>query len=198
VSDGLFWTGSLATGWGARTALSSTFPVGDANWTSTALLPTGANLLDGAYQLTATAVDGTGNATDAVAAITVDQTAPASVAFKTPTGTTVSSLSSASGTAVESAGGSGIVRVDLTIQRASDGKYWTGAPATGWGAKTALSTTLAPPAGGATVTWTRTNSATTPMPTGANLSAGRYALTATAHDKAGNSRSTTLSIRVNP
>jgi PKD repeat protein len=86
-------------------------------------------------------------------------------------------LSGISGTAEDEPEGSGIERVEISLQRVSDGKYWSG---TGW------TTTLATlPTELSEGKW----QLKTGMPDRDNLTAGDYIFAATAYDRAGNSSS---------
>jgi uncharacterized repeat protein (TIGR01451 family) len=172
--DGKFWTG---TGWGALTLHSTDLTPGSAtgsvNWTWAERLPTLSLLLNGQYILTAVATDRAGNSRTGVAStFTVDKTAPV-VVFATPlSNSVVTQLPRVSGR-ITDAGGSGVSRVQLFIQRSSDGKFWTGSA---WGNRTALSTTLS------SGVWTRS----TGLPSVAFLLEGNYTLQAHGFDHAGN------------
>lgn len=67
-ADKLFWTGA---GWGVSTFLPAS--ISGRNWVSAAPLPSGANLTDGAYYVTARAVDYAGNVGGDNAGITIRQ-----------------------------------------------------------------------------------------------------------------------------
>ncbi|MBV9868494.1 MAG: Ig-like domain repeat protein [Abitibacteriaceae bacterium] len=175
-SDGAYWGGSAWVQ--TPTALSTVFT--GYNWSRSpgagGSLPTGQDLQEGTYSLTATAHDKAGNSsTSAVTTVQVDKTAPAVLRFNSPINSAVlQKLPTISGTAVDNPGGTGISRVDLTIFRIGDNKFWTG---TGWGAYTPLVTNFRGS------TFTRSGG----LPTGTNLTQGSYILTAIAYDKAGNS-----------
>jgi hypothetical protein len=192
--DSKWWDGSQ---WVSIPGAPSTSPlpilktVYDASthvWNTTNNLPSGAALVQSTYTVTATAYAKAGGVARLTHVFMVDSLPPA-IAFSSPLDTqTVNNLSSIRGTAADRTGGSGISRVDLLIQRKSDGRYWTG---TQWSATlTPLTTTV-----GAGL-WSRTDSASTPMPTGANLTDGGYLLTATAYDRAGNSTRVTANVTV--
>jgi hypothetical protein len=146
---------------------------GSVNWTWSERLPSLSLLLNGQYILTAVATDRAGNSRTGVAStFTVDKTAPA-VVFATPlSNTTVTQLPRVSGR-ITDAGGSGVLRVQLFVQRSSDGKFWTGST---WGNRTALSTTLS------SGVWTRS----TGLPSVAFLLEDNYTLQAHGFDRAGN------------
>ncbi len=152
------------------------------NWTVPALAA-------GKYDLTATARDIAHNSKVGTKTIFwIDTTIPSAVAITShAANAVVFNLNAVSGTASDA--GSGLKRVDFRIKKVSDLTYWNG---TGWVASstTYVSTTLN---GG---TWSRTNSAGTPMPTGALLPAGSYQLTALAVDKAELKKAVTISITV--
>jgi len=83
-----------------------------------------------------------------------------------------------------------LASVVLSVQRQSDGLFWTGS---GWGAASS-STSLATSQSGAS--WSRFQSQTQPMPSGAQIASGSYILTATATDAAGNAASAVATVRV--
>ena len=144
-------------------------------------------LADGQYYVRATAKDFAGNTTgSANYGFSIDATAPASVTFTTPaSGAFVNHLNTVAGTSADSSGGSGIARVDLCVKKGSNSTYWTGA---GW-TTTPTNVATAP-------NWARNHSTTSPMPTGANLPSDSYTLTATAYDKVGNSKATSITVTV--
>lgn len=107
---------------------------------------------------------------------TVQITAPANNAV-------VKSLAAVSGTAADDVR---VTRVALYIRRKSDGKFWNGST---WTTAISLTTTLS--GSGKSITWVR-NSA---LPSGANLPAGIYELTAWAFDAQGNKLSTFSTFR---
>ena len=185
-SDNKFWTGSA---WGAKTALATT--ISGTNWsrrdTTATRLPNLANLPEGTYIFTATAVDRSGDTATATANVTVDRTQPASVMIVRPAnGSLVNNLLLVTGTATDNARGGGIGQVQLFIQRQSDHKFWTG---TTWGAKTRLPTDLVATSAAVVQRWTTSSG----LPSGAILTNGQYTLTATAIDRAGNSRASAAS-----
>jgi hypothetical protein len=148
-------------------------------------MPAGTLLVSGLYEITATATDSAGLKTSTTARVTVDNAAPATLAFTTPANAAiVTSLPSVGGTAIDNAGGSGIATVNLSIQRHADKKYWDG---TAWSATPA---TLAATVAGNT--WSVNSS----LPAGGNLPAGAYILVAQAVDRAGNSLRRSNTIRV--
>lgn len=134
-------------------------------------MPSGTNLPDGAYTLTAWAIDNANNRVSAASNITIDTRIPVVSITSPRSGTTVASLSSLSGSVTDER--SGIARVALYLRRASDSFYWTGS------AWTASSATFNAALGSGT--WSSTS-----VPTSINLPNGEYALTAYAFDRAGN------------
>jgi len=184
-----YWAGN--SNWTAAPGVANEqTATGLANWSL--LLPTPAQgLTPGQYRLRATATDRAGNLVrSAYVYFTIDPNAPTAVSITTPRADAViSSLPSISGTAADNNNGSGISRVELVVQRSSDGLYWTGST---WGVQTALTTTLKAALNGSNATWTRA----TGLPAGIYLLNGSYALTATAYDKAGNSKSTAVTVTI--
>jgi hypothetical protein len=185
-NDGRYWSGR---NW-SRVAVSLPATLIDApagkTWAMTENLPSGFNLKDGKYILTATAIDRAGNSNGATVRVWIDRTAP-QVLFTYPThGATVSTLRYVSGRAVDPSGGVGSKRVQLFIKRSSDGKYWSGK---NWSTTAiALNTKLEGN------TWSRNGSASFSLPAGANLKYGLYYLTALATDGAGNRSVTTTAV----
>ncbi len=136
-------------------------------------LPTGSNLQRGLYTLVVTAVDRAGNSTTLTSTVTVG--AAPTVAITTPkNGTTISSLPTIAGTAQ----GDAVQSVQLFLKRNSDGLFYTGA---GWGARTALSTTLTPLGTVNGVNFQRTSG----LPSGTDLKDGSYLLEAVATNDLG-------------
>src|SRR5207237_388411 len=104
-----------------------------ATWTSSATLPTWAAQSDGTYTVQATATDKAGNTfTGAAVSFTLDSTAPATASVTTPAA--CSSFRAAgvpasfSGSVADNTGGVGLAAnsTTFTLQRSSDGLYWTG------------------------------------------------------------------------
>lgn len=131
------------------------------------------------------------DATGVYLVVHTSDTTPPTVSFTAPlSGATLSSLAMITGRAADNTGAGGIDRVELTVQRRSDSKYWT-ASATGW---TSTRTVLKPPliAASTAYTWSQTTTftATTLLP-------GGYALQAYAFDRSGlRSAPASLSITV--
>ncbi|MBV9469462.1 MAG: CSLREA domain-containing protein, partial [Abitibacteriaceae bacterium] len=164
-----YWTGS---GWAAG-LFPLTTTLNGTTWTRGTGLPAGDNLVNGTYTLQAIAYDKAGNAGSTSITITVDKTAP-TLTFTLPNNTFVSNLSVVAGQVVDNRNGSGVARVELLIQRASDRRYWNGT--TFVTTPTVLNTTLAGN------TWSRR----TGLPAGPGvLTEGRYYLLARAYDQAG-------------
>lgn len=179
-SDGKWWNG---TAWVvAKTALTVTRS--GIIWLRRGGLPTGKNLLNGAYVLQIQAVDKVGNTATLNSNITVDNAAPTRVSILTPANNAkLTAFTSISGSAADNSRGSGLDRVELTIRRRSDGKYWTGMT---WSAtRTILATRLSG------TSWHYAGT----LPTTAGAATG-YTLTATAFDRAGNVLSATVEVTV--
>lgn len=178
-----YWAGGTNWTTGYLAGTNERLATGTTSWSLT--MPT---LTPGLYRLRATAKDRAGNSTaSGYVNFTIDAGVPATLDITTPaSGAIVNMLTAMRATATDNLGGTGIVRVDMTLQRRSDNKYWTGSPTTGWGVSTILNTTLA---GGY---WSRT----TGLPGGSNLPGGLYTIGAIAYDKAGNSKSTTSDFSV--
>ena len=187
VNPAGFWNG---TSWDTtyNAALHELAATGTSAWSFR--LPS----LDGRYYVRATAKDKAGNsATSAAIVFWVDDTAPSASTLSTPLGGYANSLPLISGEVSDDNAGVGIDRVELTIQRMSDLKFWAD---TSWvtlskllkADKTNINTLKAK--------WTRENSSATPLPTGSNLKDGSYTLTSTAYDLAGNKKDTKFTIVV--
>lgn len=168
-AGGTTWT-TTATGTNDRLA------TGTGVWTFT--LPP---LVAGRYSLQATSTDTSGNkGYSTTNAFYVDPNAPSVLTADTPiNGATISALTSLGGAVSDASDGSGISLVQVQLRRASDNFYWTGSA---WSSTaTSLGTSLA------SGRWSRA----TGLPTGTNLKAGSYTITATATDKAGNTKTAT-------
>ena len=183
--DDQYWDGAA---WGdAVVELPTTYSNVNKKWSYNGAVPTSGLLLDGNYQLTAVATDVAGNSRSSSIGIIIDKTIPATVTFTSPTAnSSVGALDSVQGSATDNGGGSGIDRVVLTFKRKSNNQYWNG---TAWVAGTVdLPTTFN--AGGWVI-----NSG---LPSGADLPLDYYVLAARAVDKAGNSKTTPITVRVVP
>ena len=190
LSDGRRWNGSswISSDYGLQTTLTAKPLSGDATnaeWVCNGPFPSGANATAGQYEIKVFAYDVYGNLNNpniapARSTFTLDLISP-SVAIATPApNSTVSDLSSVSGTASDESWGSGIDRVNLVIVRQSDGRQWNG-----WewvsaqtGVPVALSngnwSFVSPASNGAR------------LPIGSNLPNGAYLLRAVAFDRVGN------------
>ena len=181
LTDGYYWTG---TAWSPSPTLLTTNLNGN-TWSRTFQLPTGTNLVDSAYQIFAYATDKAGNSSGQAVLINIDRTAPSSIVFTTPANnTTVNQFNIIQGTALDAPNGTGISQVNVFLRRGSDGAYFNG---TTWvAAPTALTALLSrnPTLPDGTAIFTVRS-----LPTGANLTDGRYILTAVATDKVGNASS---------
>lgn len=179
-----YWAGG-STWTSGYSASNERAVTGTASWTIT--LP---SLTTMQYYVRATVKDRVGNTTTSTNNVfKIDGAAPASVTFTTPAASSYgTALPSVAGTAADNSGGSGISRVDLLIKRSSDNKYWNGSL---W---TSTSSPLATSLSGST--WTRSDGSSSPMPSGSNLTAGSYVLTATAYDIAGNALSSSVTYTI--
>lgn len=177
-----YWNG---TAWDAtyNVATHELLATGTTNW-SRSLLTNAITRKDGKYYVQLTAKDSAGNIGTATNILWIDSVAPALTIDTPPPGALITKLPSIAGTVADNLGGQGLVRTDLQIRRVVDNRYWTGSA---WSlAPTLLSTGLG------SGRWSRIHT-TAPLPSGANLLDGQYALTAIAYDKAGNSKSATSS-----
>lgn len=133
----------------------------------------GPNILEGDYTITAQALDSTGKYVTRSAKVTIDTRAPV-VRFMTPVDNSrLVRLSVIAGTATD-VRGRGVTHVDLYLQRVSDRLFFNGTTFTQAG--TPLKTTYSAASG----RWTLR----TGLPTAAQLTPGRYVLTAKAFDRA--------------
>ncbi len=169
-SDAKFWTG---TAWGTTSTPLATTVVGT-TWSLSSGLPSGVDLPNGAYLLTATAYDKTGNLKTATNTVTVDAIAP-TVTVTTPVNNTnYTALTSTTGTAADAGG---LLKVTVMLYRYATASvtaaYWGGG--TTWSAAYTAAANERLATG--TTSWTLT------FPT---LTNGQYYLVATATDKAGN------------
>jgi hypothetical protein len=185
ASDGLYW--SPGTGWvDPRTTFAAVQDGTHGAWTTEGVaLPTGSDLPAGQYTLWTYASDRAGHRADAAITLAVDPAAtdttpPAPASFTAPlAGASATGLSSIIGTAHDNPGGSGVGRVELLIERASDGKYWTGSSATGWSAqRTEFATDLKSDGD-----WAAPGSS---LPLGVDLPSGVYYVWAYTYDRSGN------------
>ncbi|BCM88624.1 hypothetical protein IAD21_00465 [Abditibacteriota bacterium] len=175
-----FWNGGNAWTTSA-TADNEEATKGIASWTFT--FPT---LAAGRYSLRATATDTAGNTSSSdVVAFWVDPNAPTVLSVETPAnGTSVSTLSAINGTTSDASDGSGVISVQCQLKRVADNYYWTGSA---WSSSVySMATNLSG------TKWTRNSS----LPSGANLKAGNYTITAIATDRAGNTKTITSSFTV--
>ena len=140
-------------------------------------LPDGANLLDGNYYFYAYAYDVTGNRSVATLGVSLDARDPLAPVIKHPAANSYIPRFSTvvvSGTASDTVRGSGIVQVELFLQRGTDDYFWNGSA---WVAeRAALATTLS---GGRS--WSRRGG----WPDSNQAPDGDYKLSARAIDRAG-------------
>src|SRR5439155_8874469 len=143
-----------------------------------------------------------GNAfTGTAVSFTLDSTAPATASVTTPAGGSsfrpATVPASFSGSAADNTGGVGLAAnsTTFTLQRGSDGLYWTGSA---WQAAAFnLAASNRATTGNTAATWT--SSAT--LPTWASQSDGTYTVQATATDKDGNTftgAAVSLTLDINP
>ena len=182
-SDGLFSTG---TAWGARTLLPTVL-ASDGTWNRPTGYPLGSDLQKGFYSITAIATDAAGNVGQGILNLYVNPSLP-TVSITAPTdGATFNApdLGTISGKALDNPSGEGMSYVTLEVQRLADGAFWNGM---GWDKySTPLPTDLQ-----VNGNWSKSSG----LPTGATLQNGRYLLTATANDKAGNYATASVGVTV--
>ncbi|MDQ3814702.1 MAG: Ig-like domain-containing protein, partial [Armatimonadota bacterium] len=177
ASDNTYWTGSAwsATSTPLSTTLSGTTTI---TWTRNSGMPTGSSLPNGSYSLTATAYDkaNLSKAVTITVTVLVDTVAPTVSITKPLSNTVYTSLPSATGTAADNSGGSGLNTVTVMLYRyataATTAGYWSGG--TSWTTSYSASNELLATG---TTSWSLT------LPT---LTYGDYYLRATAKDKANN------------
>jgi subtilisin-like proprotein convertase family protein len=161
-------------------------------------MPPAAVSADDHYWLSISCCDRAGNCTQYPAinaSFIVDTQAPVPPSFTFPaSGGTVAGLPSISGTASDNAGGSGINRVLVSLQRLSDNAFWDGS---GWTTETYFQATfrfVPTPIGFAPrVGWSVDGS----WPRASALPDGSYRARAYAYDTAGNSAVATNTFAVN-
>ena len=187
TSDQFWWNGSA---WQPDFAFLPATLNGN-TFSNAGNLPAGADLQSGGYVAIAYITDLIGNrgqqdvAFSFGAAPPSQDTAPPTVSIARPTENSfVSQIAPISGTASDSAGGSGLDRVTIGLNRVADNYWWNG---TAWTPtfvelRTALSGT----------NWTLNSG----LPTGADLNNGAYFVLAIAIDKAGNRDQTQNSFNV--
>ena len=157
-------------------------------WTSNFTMPTWSGETAGTYTVIARATDLAGiTATSSATTFTLDRTNPATASVTSPTATTYRGATvpaTFTGSAADNAGGVGLAAntATVTLQRASDSKYWDGVSAWQVGVANLATTHLSTTSGTAT-TWTSSFT----MPTWATEADGAYTVQATATDRAGNS-----------
>ena len=188
-SDNNYWTGSAWQAAAFNLAASNSATTGNtaATWTSSATLPTWASQANGTYTIQATATDAVGNTfTGTAVSFTLDSTAPTTAWVTTPANGSSFRVAavpaSFSGSVADNTGGAGLAAnsATFTLQRGSDGFYWTGSA---WQAAAfSLAASNAATTGGAGVIWT--SNAT--LPTWSSQAGGTYTVQATATDRAGN------------
>src|SRR5439155_768352 len=134
-SDNNYWTGSAwqTAVFNLAASNSATTSNTAATWTSNATLPTWSSQSDGIYTVQAKATDKAGNTfTGTAVSFTLDRTAPATASVTTPAdGSAFRAASvpaSFSGSVADNSGGVGLAAnsTTFTLQRSSDGLYWTG------------------------------------------------------------------------
>ena len=191
-SDGKYWTGKnwSTTQFELETTLGTFNTTGQA-FTNADPLPTGANLKQDTYFLTAVAIDRAnafGNRAVTTVSFRVIDVLDPQIAITYPTdGALLNQLTKISGTLTDNEGGSGPARVLLQIRRSSDRKYfdgtmWTATPVT-------LSTELI--GSGEAVAWQRIGGLP-PVISGRDV----YTITAIGYDRAFNRDDATVTITV--
>lgn len=192
-TDNFFWNGTSGA-WQAGAAtvavtLAGAAGPGTRTWSSTQALPTGVNLTEAIYTVKSVATDASGNVETVASSAalntdfityTIDKTAPVSAV------TTVAHLSTLNSTTLPSVfsgttndpSNTSVDQVQLSLHRASDGKYWNG---TTWVVNGSdLFVTVATNAAGGLTTWSTTAGGsnvgfTLPSGTGAAGCAGCWA-----------------------
>jgi major membrane immunogen (membrane-anchored lipoprotein) len=183
LGDKKYFTG---TNYSTNPVPLATTYAGNNNYVRRTAMPTGVNLSEGKYAITAKAFDNAGHSDSDTQTVTVDLGSPV-VTFTSPTNNaSVVSLPAVVGTARDTALGSGVTRVQLFIQRRSDGKYFNGT--TFVQNSVALTTDYTPSTG----RFVRRSG----LPSGTNLTAGSYLLTAKAFDRAGRVGRQTITVQV--
>src|SRR5207245_167541 len=158
-SDNNYWTGLAwqSAAFNLATTHSGTTGNTAASWTSNATMPAWTSQAEGTYTVAAAATDKVGNAFTSAISFTLDTTAPSASVTAPASGSTYRSATmpaSFTGGAGDNSGGVGLSAnsTTFTLQRASDGLYWTG---TAWQAGTFdLATTHNATTGGNTAAWT--------------------------------------------
>jgi hypothetical protein len=178
---------------GGTTCATGT-PVDSGAYTQPATVATGilgSSLAEGANTIRVCVTDAASNAGTATSSVTKDSTDPITASVTTPVNNATFRAATVpggfSGSVADNTGGAGLAAnsTSFTLQRGSDGFYWTG---TTWQAGAfSLGTTHGATSGNTAVTWT---SAAT-MPGWASEDDGSYTVRATATDKTGNSFSGT-------
>jgi uncharacterized repeat protein (TIGR01451 family) len=114
-----------------------------------------------------------------------DATAPATPVVLVPAnGSKGQTLVEVSGTASDTAGGSGVTRVEFLLYQASSGLIWSGNAATPW---TSTKKWIQSTVDSANGTWSYRNADNTPdLPSGMALPSGNYTVFAYSYDAAGN------------
>src|SRR5947208_559250 len=184
-SDNNYWTGLAwqSAAFNLATTHSGTTGNTAASWTSNATMPAWTSQAEGTYTVAAAATDKVGNASTSAISFTLDTTAPSVTA--PASGSTYRSATmpaSFTGGAGDNSGGVGLSAngTTFTLQRVSDGLYWTGSA---WQAGTFdLATTHNATTGGNTAAWTSSIT----MPAWASESNGSYTVRMTATDMVGN------------
>lgn len=179
--DKRYWSGR---NWGTVSVRLPATRTGN-TWVYTAM-PSGANLKDDYYTLTAVAYDRSWNRGTAIIGVKVDGRGPVIKWTSPANGARLSALPSLTGRADDSY--SGTVLVDTLIQRRSDRRFWNGRawqvdsvrlPATRSGTPQLM-------------TWVRRDN----LPKGVNLPPGAYDLIAVAYDAFNNRTSLIITVNI--
>lgn len=191
-SDGKYWTGKnwSRTQTELRTTLG-TFDTQGQSFTNADALPSGENLKQDTYFLTAVAIDRAnafGNRTATTVSFRVIDVIDPQIAITYPSdGAMLNQLTKISGSLTDNAGGSGPSRVLLQIRRSSDRKYFDG---TMWtSSAVTLSTELI--GSGEAVAWQRIGGLP-PVVSGRDV----YTISAIGYDRAFNRDDATVTITV--
>ena len=188
ASDNKYWDGVSA--WQtpiANLATTHTATTGNAAaaWASNVTMPTWTSEADGTFTVQASATDKAGNTFAGTAiTFTLDKTSPVTASVTSPAnGSSATTFPATfSGSAADNSGGVGLnaSSTTYTLQRSTDGNYWTGSV---WQASAAnLATTHSATTGNTAAAWTSSST----MPSAGNLVDATYTIQATATDKVGN------------
>jgi hypothetical protein len=181
TSDGKFWNGTTwVEGWGQAiltATLSSHSNPNSRTWTYSSG-PPDYSLMAGNYHLHTEAYDQGQKHSGAGADFTVVGAVPTVSIVSPAPGNTVSSLQTLSGVVTDADGFANIHRVDMTLERTSDGKFWNGTEWKDFWWQAILTATLSSHSNPNSRTWTYSSG-----PPDSGLLAGNYHLHAEAYDQ---------------